>query len=119
MDLVNNHREKLGLQTLEYSPGMSAIIEKHAKNMALGKVAFGHSGSATRCNRAEKVLGGGNLCGEIVAWGQKDAKKAFQAWLNSKGHRAIIENGRYNQTGFGFYKNKAGRIYWAQIFVEL
>ena len=119
MDLVNQHREKRGLQTLDYSPGMSAIIEKHAKNMALGKVKFGHSGSAVRCDRAEKVLGGGNLCGEIVAWGQKDAKKAFQAWLNSPGHRAIIENGRYNQTGFGFYKNKAGRIYWAQIFLEL
>lgn len=118
MDLVNDHRQGLGLRALIHDPGMGDIAQTHSQNMASGKVTFGHDGFSTRCSEARSVLGGGNLCAENVAYGQKTPQAAFNAWMNSSGHRNNIEQARATHTGFGYAKSSSGTYYWTQIFLE-
>lgn len=119
LDLANARRASLGLNPLTLQTDLSDLAINHSKNMATGKVSFGHTGFSERCDSARDIMGGGNLCGEIVASGQDTATEVFGAWMASSGHRQKIEEGRYTHTGFGYYKNSKGEIYWTQIFLEV
>lgn len=118
MELVNNHRATLGLNALILNDELSQIVQDHSDAMASGSVAFGHSGFSTRCTDSRSALGGGNLCAENVAMGQKTPQAAFTSWMNSSGHKANIEQSRATHTGFGFKKSSSGTFYWTQIFIE-
>lgn len=118
MDLVNAHRTNLGLRSLIQNEDMGEIARIHSQNMASGTVAFGHTGFSLRCTQSKTALGGGNWCGENVAMGQKTPEAAFNAWMNSSGHRANIEQARATHTGFGYSKSSSGQYYWTQIFLE-
>lgn len=118
MELVNNHRQSLGREPLILDEGMSQIVQAHSNAMASGSVAFGHTGFSTRCSNAKGAIGGGNLCGENVASGQKSAQAVFTSWMNSSGHRANIEQGRYTHCGFALAKSSSGTIYWTHLFLE-
>ena len=118
MTLINDHRVSIGLDPLEHLSGLQEISERHSEDMAKGTVAFGHTGFSSRCALARSVLGGGNLCAENVAMGQKTIQAAFNSWMNSSGHRANIEQARVTHTGFGFAKSSTGVWYWTQIFLE-
>lgn len=117
--LINNHRTSIGLSVLVHDDGLGDIATEHSENMAIGTVAFGHTGFSTRCSEGRAVIGGGNWCGENVAMGQMTPEAAFNAWMNSPGHRANIEQSRATHTGFGYAKSSSGRYYWTQIFIEL
>lgn len=119
MELVNDHRATLGLKPLTLNSEMNGVALTHSSNMAKGTVAFGHTGFSSRCSEVKSMMGGGNLCGEIVAMGQTSAQKVFNSWMNSSGHRAKIEEGRYTHTGFGYAKSSSGTMYWTQIFLEV
>lgn len=118
MELINDHRQSIGLDPLLHVNGLGEIAEGHSEDMAKGIVAFGHTGFSSRCSAGRAVLGGGNLCAENVATGQKTVKAAFSSWMNSSGHRANIENDRLTHTGFGYSKSSSGVMYWTQIFLE-
>lgn len=118
MELINDHRISIGLDPLIHVEGLQEIAEGHSENMAAKIVAFGHTGFSERCSLGRSVLGGGNLCAENVANGQKTVEAAFHSWMNSSGHRANIEQSRVTHTGFGFAQSSAGTWYWTQIFLE-
>ena len=57
-----------------------------------------------------------NSAGENIA-GHSTAEKAFEAWMNSPGHKANILNSSYNYTGIGVVtSSKYGKIF-TQMFV--
>ncbi|MBA2404710.1 MAG: CAP domain-containing protein [Bdellovibrionales bacterium] len=118
MNLINSHRMGMGLKALIHDEDVGIIATTHSENMATGLTPFGHTGFSARCSEARSVLGGGNLCAENVAMGQKTVQAAFTAWLNSSGHRANIEQPRATHTGFGYKQNTSGTYYWTQIFIE-
>jgi uncharacterized protein YkwD len=118
MTLVNNHRISLGKQPLEHLSQLGAIARTHSEDMASNTVAFGHTGFSQRCTEARIVIGGGNLCAENVAMGQKTVTATFNSWMNSSGHRANLEQSRVTHTGFGFKQSSTGTYYWTQIFIE-
>lgn len=118
MELVNDHRASLGLNALIMDEGMNAIVQAHSDAMASGSIAFGHGGFSGRCSTARSAIGGGNLCGENVASGQKSAQAVFTSWMNSSGHRANLEQARYTHRGFAFKKSSSGTIYWTHLFLE-
>lgn len=118
MLILNEHRESLSLDPITLSASLSEIASEHSLNMAEKKIVFGHEGFSSRCAEARQALGGGNLCAENVAMGQKSPKQAFDAWINSPGHRANIEQSRHSHTGFGFAKSVEGKWYWTEIFLE-
>lgn len=118
MELINNHRISIGLQALVHDEELADIAIIHSVNMATGVTPFGHDGFSSRCAEGRLMLGGGNLCGENVAMGQKTVNAAFTAWMNSPGHRANIEQPRVTHTGFGYAQSTNGTYYWTQIFIE-
>lgn len=118
MELVNNHRNILGLRGLALSEDLTSIAQVHSLNMARRLVEFGHIGFELRCLDARLALGGGNLCAENVAMGQRNPLEVFTAWINSEGHRLNIESSRATHTGFAFVKSDDGIYYWTQIFLE-
>jgi uncharacterized protein YkwD len=96
LELVNDHRNKLGLDQLTYHASIHEISYSHSKG--IGRI---------------------KLCGEIVAMGQKNIKAVFQAWLDSPKHREAIEEPRYSHSGLAVYTDVRGVKYWTQMFVEL
>lgn len=119
LQLMNNHRASLGLRPLLESGHIAEVAERHSKHMAKGRVLFGHGGWKNRCGKIKYRMGQGNLCGEIIARGQKDPRGVLRAWLNSPPHRRVIEGRRYTHTGLGYYRDRKGTISWTQLFLEL
>lgn len=117
-DVVNQYRRKIGLRPFIYSPFIAEIAHGHSRFMAEGYGRFGHAGWRTRCARLRSEMRS-DLCGEIVAMGQRTPEEVLEAWLNSYDHRIAIENPRYTHTGIGIAKNAEGRLYWTQMFLEL
>jgi uncharacterized protein YkwD len=118
MKLINDHRISIGVQPLVHDEELADVAIEHSSNMATGITPFGHDGFSERCAEGRAILGGGNLCGENVAMGQKTVQAAYTAWMNSSGHKANIEQPRVTHTGFGFAQSKTGAYYWTQIFIE-
>ena len=118
LKLVNDHRSEIGRKALILDYELSRIVQKHSEDMASGSLEFGHTGFSERCADARIVLGEGNWCGENVAAGQNTPQSVFNAWMNSPGHKANIEQVRASHTGFGYKKSISGTYYWTQIFLE-
>jgi len=53
--------------------------------------------------------------GENVAWNQKSPQEVVQVWMNSRGPRANILNGRYTEIGAGYARGARGPM-WTQLF---
>ncbi len=119
MLLVNQHRIDIGLLPLILNDDLTSLAIQHGLDMANGVIPFGHTGFSERCSDAYSFLGGGNLCAENVAAGQKSAEEVYTAWMNSPGHKSNIENQRISHTGFGYAVNENNKFYWTQIFIEL
>jgi uncharacterized protein YkwD len=119
IELVNSHRNSIGLKGLAHVEEMVAISAEHSRNMANKSVSFGHTGFSSRCFEAREALGGGNLCAENVAMGQTNAQSVFSSWMNSPSHRSNIENPRLTHSGLGTAVSSSGTIYWTHLFLEL
>lgn len=118
LSLVNNYRQDRGLRSLRLELAINEIALHHSQSMASAKVGFGHSGFSLRCVKAQEALGGGNLCLENVARGQRTAKEVFKAWVNSSAHRENIESSRATHMGLGYAQDNNGTYYWTQFFLE-
>ncbi len=112
---VNEDRKQHGLSPLKLSAVESSIAEKHSRDMASGKVAFGHRGLNTRAKAIRKALGEISSVGENVASGPMNAREVVDGWLNSPGHKRNIE-GDFTLTGIGYAQGKKGNIFFTQIF---
>jgi uncharacterized protein YkwD len=120
LTLVNEHREKLGLNPLQMADELIEIGWAHSYNMANGFTRFGHGHSRARCKLAKLAYPNSNLCGENVAFGQEDAREVFDAWINSEEHREAIEEPRFTHTALGIEQRaKDGRMYWTQMLLEI
>ena len=115
LNYVNLDRKSKGLKALRLNKIESSIAAQHSRNMATGKVPFGHDGLQTRAKAIRKQLGGISTVGENVASGQMTAREAVDGWLQSPGHKRNIE-GDFTLTGIGWAKDKKGMIYYTQIF---
>ena len=113
LDLVNQHRTSIGLETLKRDRQYaSAYSVEHTKYM-INKEKISHDNFGVR-SKALKDRGAETV-GENVAYGYTNAEELVNAWLNSTSHRNIIE-GPYNYSGFGILKNNKGQYYFTQLF---
>jgi uncharacterized protein YkwD len=118
MTLINQHRQSLSLNPLIFDSRLRDLVLKHSEEMAAGDIPFGHLGFLERCSEGKVIIGGGNLCAENVAMGQKTPQAVFSAWMGSTGHRGNIEQTRFTHTGVSYKQGINGSIYWTQIFIE-
>jgi uncharacterized protein YkwD len=112
---ANLDRKTMGLAPLKMNADESEIAAKHSRDMASGKVPFGHDGLSDRANAIRKKLGELHAVGENVASGQMNAKEVVDGWLKSPGHKRNIE-GDFTLTGIGYAKDRNSVIYFTQIF---
>ena len=86
--ILNSLRSEAGAGNVRQSPALDRAARMHAVDMAT-KGYFSHTGSdGSRVgNRAKRA--GYRYCrvGENLAYGQKNVRQAFQAWVNSPSHR--------------------------------
>ena len=116
LDKINAHRAAQGKPALQMNTVISDTARIHSRNMADGKVPFGHDGVQQRINTITTKIGAVSSWGENVAYHSQGYDKVIQGWLNSPGHRQNIE-GNFNLTGVGVAFNKQGWIYVTQIFI--
>lgn len=114
LQYVNEDRKEHGLVALQMNDLESNLAFKHSKDMAGGKVRFGHDGFSARAKTIRKTLGS-TAIGENVASGPMTARQVVDGWLNSPGHKRNIE-GNFTLTGIGYALDKKGDIYFTQIF---
>jgi len=116
LDLVNVHREELGLQTLNKLNIISSIALSHSSYMVeMDKVNHDYFPERQE-NLAIKA--NAKSVGENVAYGFSSSKGVVNGWLNSDHHKAIIENKDYTHFGISIEQNSEGKNYFTQIFIK-
>jgi uncharacterized protein YkwD len=70
--------------------------------------------------RAETLMteAGAKTVGENVAYGFSTAEGVVKGWLNSDGHRKIIENPDYTHFGISMEISTDNRNYFTNIFIK-
>ena len=117
LDFVNRYRKTKGLRPLTMMPLITAEALKHSKNMADGKVAFGHDGFDGRADRLMSQIELSNAIAENVAYGKFSAQEVVNRWIQSPGHRKNIE-GKFTLTGVGIVRRADGYLFFTQIFIN-
>jgi uncharacterized protein YkwD len=121
VQIVNNHRQSIGVQPVAVSPALRRSAEWKALHMA-GFGYFGHNDPAPPVNRDpfQRMKDCGYTTpaslAENIASGQSSPADVVQAWLTSDGHRRNIENPEYVVIGVGAARLGNGPTYWVQNF---
>ena len=120
--LVNEHRATQGLKPLAFSLEVSAIARRHSRDMASGRVGYGHGGFDGRIEKIARLVtqrGVGENVHTIMNYKGPShiGARAVTDWLESPGHRRNIE-GSYDLTGVGIAQGPAGEYYFTQLFVR-
>jgi len=101
-ELINNHRVSMGVSMVRWSPCiLASIATEHSQNIEDQTIACGHTGWAARQTKIHGYYGTYLVLGEVVACDWATEAEAFQAWLDSPEHRAIIENVDVDHVGYG------------------
>lgn len=105
---INQYRLSHGLAALQESTGLNSLAETRAGECS---VLFSHTrpqgGSIT--NEAD-------VCGEIIAGGQRSPMRAVQAWQNSIIHNQLMLRSDFVRFGSGYYLDAQGNDYWVVLF---
>ena len=113
LGLINQHRTSIGLTGV-------ATDAQHASAYAVAHTSYmidlneiNHDNFSVRS--AGLISQGATFVGENVAQGYSSAEEVMTAWINSPGHKQIIE-GNYTHCGFGILKNEANVYYYTLLF---
>jgi uncharacterized protein YkwD len=122
VNLINQHRTGMGLVALQVSPSLTNAAMWKARHMAryaylqhddpAPPIARTVADRLEACGYPSRASG----WGENIAYGYSTAQSVVDAWLNSAGHKANIENSSYRSTGVGAAATSSGVIYWSQEF---
>lgn len=116
VSMVNAHRISLGLSTLNTLNIISGVADGHTDYMIEAGI-ISHDNFA---QRAETLMteAGAKTVGENVAYGYSTAEGVVKGWLNSDGHRKIIENPDYTHFGISMEISADNRNYFTNIFIK-
>jgi uncharacterized protein YkwD len=119
---INSHRTSIGRVALKVSPTLTKAAVWKARHMArysymqhddpAPPIARTVPDRLEACGYPSRTTG----WGENIAYGYSTGAAVVQAWLNSPGHRANIENASFRSTGVGAATNASGVVYWSQEF---
>jgi len=116
LDLVNNHRTSLGLNSLTKLNIISGVADGHT-NYMIEVDELNHDNFSQRSQTLMNEAGAKTV-GENVAFGYNSAQGVFNGWLKSDSHRKIIENPDYTHFGISTDSNNENRNYFTQIFIK-
>ena len=119
LSLVNQHRAAIGVGQLSTDSALTASAVWKSMNMA-GLNYFDHNDDPIGRTVGQRLAACGwpsNLgWGENIAYGYSTPADVMNAWLNSAGHKANIENPSFTSIGIGVAANAQGTYYWTQDF---
>lgn len=120
--LVNEHRIAQGLKPLAFNSKISAVARRHSRDMASGRIGFGHGGIESRRQEIAVFIARAGVGENVYTIMSSKSpsyvgEKAVAGWLESPGHRRNIE-GSYDLTGVGIAQGPAGAYYFTQLFVR-
>ena len=116
LDLINIHREELGLKALINLNIISSVAMSHTTYMVETSLVNHNDFAERQQNLVEKA--NAKSVGENVAYGFNTSNGVVNGWLNSDAHRAIIENSDYTHFGISIEQNSEGKNYFTQIFIK-
>lgn len=116
ISLVNAHRTSLGLNALNTLNIVSGVADGHTVYM-IGAGIISHDNFAQRAQTLMNEAGAKTV-GENVAYGYSTAEGVVKGWLNSDGHRKIIENSDYTHFGISMDTSADNRNYFTNIFIK-
>ena len=115
LELINDHRISLGLNGLTDMSTIKAVAFGHTDYM-IDQNAISHDNFFNR--RASLINNAGALSvGENVAYAYSSAQSVVNAWLNSPGHKEVIE-GDYTDFDISAEKDEDGKWYFTNIFIK-
>ena len=114
--LINNHRQSIGLNTLEVINHISYKSQEHNIYMIDSKVV-NHDYFQQRANNLIEVLGATRVA-ENIAYNYQTPESAMSAWLNSPDHKANIE-GDFTHLGISVTVDETtGKKYYTNMFIK-
>jgi uncharacterized protein YkwD len=116
ISLVNAHRTSLGLNALSTLNIVSGVADGHTDYM----IEVGQISHDNFAQRAQTLMNeaGAKTVGENVAYGYSTAEGVVKGWLNSAGHKKIIENPDYTHFGISMETSADNRNYFTNIFIK-
>ena len=115
LELLNNHRITIGLNTLGDLSKIKATAYSHTDYMR-EKQEVSHDNFYLRSNSLKNNPGATKV-GENVAYGYSSAQSVVNAWLNSESHREIIE-GDFTNFDISAEKDPNGKWYFTNMFIK-
>lgn len=117
-DITNAFRIYNGLSPLASSDALNTTSRNHSIDMATRQY-FNHTSpdGKTLKDRILNLFSQYANCGENIAAGAADARQAFDLWVHSPGHLAIIL-GDYDQLGAGVAFGTGSKPYYTQHFIK-
>ena len=117
--LTNDFRRQQGVTPdVVWNPAMAEIGWKHSKNMAEGKVPFGHDGFPDRVREMRMRGAGENVFMCEGRAGAVVAQSAVEGWINSPGHRKNMLGRAWTLSGIGVFRTGRGGYYLTQLFAH-
>jgi uncharacterized protein YkwD len=119
LGLVNSDRAGLGLRPLAADGRLQDAADAHSSDMAQNGF-FGHTGSGGT-DAGDRIAAAGyapDAWGENIAAGFPTAESVVGAWLDSPGHRAVIESAIFTDAGVGYVEAAANadfETYWTLV----
>lgn len=114
---INQYRQQHGLSKLKMDNAISIQAKQHSLDMANHRMSFGHKYFEKRIAKLRTQIKNFNGGAENVAYNYKDARQVVSQWVLSPGHKRNIV-GNYNLTGIGVARDKQGKLYYTQIFLN-
>ncbi len=113
IEIMNAHRDDIGCPELTWDPDLAGVAQDHSEDMdensyldhtnLQGKTPF------DRMNDNDILY---SAAGENIALAGEGAQAVFDAWMESPGHKANIENCSYTHHGVGLEG-----AYWTHMFM--
>ena len=115
LEIINAHREELGLTTLSFSNEAYKYAAEHNDHM----IAEGKTSHDNFNERASKLANetGATVVKENVARNFPKAEQAVNGWLNSQSHKNTIE-GDFTHTTISVKADEKGKLYYTQLFFK-
>ncbi len=118
LELVNQEREKRGLNALTLNPTLSKIADDYCCAMIEGSF-FDHVDPSGK-GPGERAINAGYIfqaIGENLAGGQASAEQVMAEWMAStEGHRENILEAQWREIGVAVRTGGLYGVYWVQEF---
>lgn len=115
MELINEHRINLGLNTLQNHDTVKAVALTHT-NYMIEEAHVSHDYFFLR-KETLQANASANVVTENVGYGFSSAESVVNAWLNSPSHRANIE-GDHTDFDVSAEQNAEGKWYFTNMFIK-